>query len=780
MGIKKKINLLVFTVIVSLFLMSTIFIFKRFENQLRTTMVDSLISSAKESAQSIDLIMSYQLDVLNRIANPADGQAVSLLQIAEEAHAVEQMGQTLFKHIQVYDASGNVYTNNIKGHVIDAGSVERALAGRRHISNISRCQFSEHNVIEIAVPVTRQDQVIGVMIAHLNALNITDMLRRDDYDHATYAYILDNSGRAVAHMDYDYVSDGLTVSQIESGSEVFSGLQQFYSESLLADSGSGSYYKGGNKMLVSYSRVKDTNWRVYYAIDESFMVDRLFNTRTIFYAIIVLSLLLGLLASSFIANRIAAPLIALSDKFKEAASGDLSVRSQYESNDEVGLLAKNFNHLMNKINQLTFYDPLTNLANSNILIQDINKKRRLLNDDINTLFLISIDRFTKINEVYGLAAGDQILVTISERLKYIAGAYLAIYKGRGDEFFLVGNNISVELTEQLAEQIVDEIQLPYLINGKAIILKVSLGLVRYETKRFAASQLINQATHANLLSKSDKTYKWHWYNENSHQNDKDRAELESKMFKAIQNDEFYLVYQPIFSLKEENIVEAEALIRWHNDDLGMISTERFISLAEENGYIKQIDKWVFQSVCEHVSNWQSKVKLSVNISALTFEDDDFVYFVRQTLDNYQIDPSLIQIELTERVILNSPTESIEKMQALSDLGIHVALDDFGVGYSSLGYLVKLPINLVKIDRSFIRSVSSNIQSSAIVSAIINMCHDIGLTVLAEGVENVAEVNYLKEKNCALVQGYYYSRPIELEAFERLYMLKQSNPEVCNA
>lgn len=435
---------------------------------------------------------------------------------------------------------------------------------------------------------------------------------------------------------------------------------------------------------------------------------------------------------------------------------------------------------MNKINQLTFYDPLTNLANSNILIQDINKKRRLLNDDVNTLFLISIDRFTKINEVYGLAAGDQILVMISERIKYIAGAYLDIYKGRGDEFFLLGNNISIELGEQLAEQIVDEIHLPYLINGKAIILKFSLGLVRYETKRYAASQLINQATHANLLSKSDKTYKWHWYNENSHQNDKDRAELESKMFKAIQNNEFYLVYQPIFSLREENIVEAEALIRWNNDDLGMVSTERFISLAEENGYIKQIDKWVFRSVCEHISSWQSKVKLSVNISALTFEDDDFVYFVRQTLDSHQIDPSLIQIELTERVILNSPTESIEKMQALSDLGIHVALDDFGVGYSSLGYLVKLPINLVKIDRSFIRSVSSNIQSSAIVSAIINMCHDIGLTVLAEGVESVAEVNYLKEKNCALVQGYYYSRPIELATFERLYMINQTDPEVRNA
>ncbi len=776
-GIKIKILLLVFSVIVAIAMIQFFYMSRKLKTEMNEVMQSSLIQIATDSAKLISAHMESHFDFLEMAGLSIKDTSLDVVSLDE----LINMG-TLphFIKIQFIDANGK---DAVTGKIYDASYLpyHHATKGERFISASTFDEETKRQLISLSVPIQRGEDKFGVLVGFLDAEKLSQMLSTYmDYE-TCYAYIANRSGRIISHQNYNHVISSHDLSMLSYDSTLtgddFSGLSEFFEESLQNNYGYGVYQKNAHTIIASYCSIENTNWNVYYAFDRNVIFKNISDIKNNFTIMFFIISLFGLLFAMIIAKRIANPLTDLSENFIRAANGNLNVRATPYTKDEIGVVAQNFNVLMKKINQLTFYDPLTGLPNSNVLMQKINSPEAENDNVENVLVLISIDKFTKVNEVYGMTIGDEILKTTARRMLNYASDNCAVFKGRGDEFFLIASDVSIEKAEKRVHLLLDSLSDPYEVKGKHIILRFSAGMVQFKTNEIKASHLINQVTHANLLSKNDPVSSWQWYNKDTHELDKAHADIEEKLFKAIENDEFHLVYQPVFTIKNYAITSAEALIRWENKDLGKVSTELFITIAEKSGYIKSIDYWVLENVCKQLSEWQSKIKLSVNISAITFETSGFTPYVKSLLEKYNLPGSALQIELTERVILNRTSETISKMKKLNELGITFALDDFGIGYSSMNYLFKLPIETVKIDRSFINNIGRDLHSTAIVNAIIAMCQEIGLNALAEGVETKSEATYIYDKNCTYAQGYFYDRPLPIETIEQRYitpLLKAKN------
>ncbi len=772
-SIKYKIVILVFSVIVSITLLQTNYIFRSLENEMHRLIEKSLIQKAIDASQRASTLVELHFKYLNDYTKTYSIQELKDLVKPESDRPLQLSTFCKMNFIdvdrkeahteKVYDAHFLPYYN--------------AFNGRRYLGKPQYDAELEKYIITFSVPVYKDNIFSGVLIGYVDSKDFSQVLNNHlgyNYD-SSYAYIADSDGDFIAHHDHLYVEDQFNINDFgtstSSPERKFNNLKYFFKHSIIKHFGIGSYLKNNSEVLVSFCKIDFTNWRVYFVTNKNIAFASVTDIKQIFIVMSIIATIISLLAALVVASRIANPLIRLSNKFIKASKGDLSVRADHVSNDEIGVVSQNFNQLMSQINQLTFYDALTTLPNSNVLMQDINYPKADTVATTDTLALISIDRFTRVNEIYGMEIGDKILIAITRRLKKLLKDNHRVYKGRGDEFFIVFQDVDIIESEILTQKIIDVLCHPYIFNGNHIALTLSIGLVHYHVNSVAASQLMNNLTHANILSKANRASAWNWYSPNTHQLDKKRAKIETKLFSAIKNNEFHLVYQPIFSIKNKITVGAEALIRWNNTEMGAVSTEHFIAIAEENGFIKTIDRWVFETACQQLCEWKNAINISVNVSAITFEDTKFIDFIDKMLKTYPIEPQKLHIELTERIIMNRPAETIEKMNALNQLGIRFALDDFGTGYSSMNYLFKLPIEIVKIDRSFVNNIGRDLQATAIVNAIINMCQEIGLSVLAEGVETLTEVNYLSDKDCTLAQGYFYDKPLMVKDFEKQHILE---------
>ncbi len=771
-SIKYKIVILVFSVIISISLLQTTYIFQSIEQEMTRLIEQSQVQNAIESAHRTSTLIESRFNYLNDFVKAYSVPKIKALvspNVDKDSH-LSTFTKMSFIDINRQEAhTEKIYDENYPPY-------SNALLGRRYLGTPQYNPQLKKYVITFAVPVYKDSEhgFAGVLIGYLDSkelsITLNDYLGYD----TSYAYIADSDGNVIAHRNYDYVKEQFNINNYGDSelakNDKIEQLKYFFKHSITKQIGSGFYFKNDSEVLASFCKINYTDWRIYYASDKDSIFASVIRTKKIFIIMSIVAAALSLLVAFIVANRIANPLIVLSNKFIEASRGDLSVRASHQSNDEIGIVSHNFNQMISKINQLTFYDALTSLPNSNVLIQDINYPKADMMAATDTLALISIDRFTRVNEIYGLEIGDKILIAVTRRLKELLKDSSSIYKGRGDEFFINLRDVDIIESEILIQKIIDVLCHPYVFNGNQITLNLSIGLVHYHVNSIAASQLMNNLAHANLLSKANRMTSWNWYSPNTHQLDKKRAKIETKLFSAIKNNEFHLVYQPIFSIKDNITVGAEALIRWNNTEIGAVSTEHFIAIAEENGFIKSIDRWVFEEACRQLCKWHNSINISINVSAITFEDAKFIEFVEQTLKKHPVDPHKLHIELTERIILNRPVETIERMHALNQIGIRFALDDFGTGYSSMNYLFKLPIEIVKIDRSFINNIGRDLQATAIVNAIINMCQEIGLSVLAEGVETLTEADYLGEKDCTFAQGYFYDKPLLVADFEAQHII----------
>lgn len=426
-----------------------------------------------------------------------------------------------------------------------------------------------------------------------------------------------------------------------------------------------------------------------------------------------------------------------------------------------------------KMIQLAYYDQDTGLPNRikfteklGELLGRAKKKKRML-----AVMVIDMDRFKIINDSLGHDAGDEILKKISERIQDVLpnGAYLGRFSG--DKFNLVlSNNVLIDDVIKTAKKILRQISAPIIHSNQEFYVTASIGVSFYPNDGLNEITLLKNADIAMNRSKYPGGNRITLYSIEMNEEALRRLELESYLRKALQKEEFFLCYQPLIDLESGRVYGSEALIRWNHPILGLVSPGDFIPLAEETGLIEEIGRWVLKTACRQNKKWQlmglKDLSVSVNVSANQFQQGKFVEEVKQALRESGLAPEYLTLELTESTMLRNIDYSIEVMMSLQEMGVRVSIDDFGTGYSSLSYLKDLPINTLKIDRSFINNLRLDTSDIAIVKAIITMGHGLAVKVVAEGVETAEQIELLKELKCHYAQGFYLHRPLTTDDFEK--------------
>lgn len=424
-----------------------------------------------------------------------------------------------------------------------------------------------------------------------------------------------------------------------------------------------------------------------------------------------------------------------------------------------------------QIRDLAYYDTLTGLPNRRLLEDRL--KLALANAHRNNsrvgLLFLDLDHFKTINDSLGHLAGDLLLTQSAQRISACVREGDTVARQGGDEFVLLlpdlaNDHDALYAASTVAEKIRDELRIPFDLNGYEAAVTPSIGIAIYPMDADNLVDLVRNADTAMYHAKKHGRNNYQFYASNMNANAVKRLGMDNALRHAIERDELSLYYQPQVDA-EGKILSAEALLRWNSTLLGEIMPAQFIPLAEENGLIIPIGKWVLETACAQMRAWldaglvSDKMRIAVNISPRQFAQADFNMRLVETLDNYKLHPKDIELEVTEGVLMQNTQESLAKLDELKALGFKISVDDFGTGYSSLSYLKHFPIDVLKIDQSFVRDISNDADDAAISRAIISMAKNLNLKVIAEGVETVDQLNFLKENGCDAYQGYHFSRPM---------------------
>lgn len=436
--------------------------------------------------------------------------------------------------------------------------------------------------------------------------------------------------------------------------------------------------------------------------------------------------------------------------------------------------------LLEELNQSVYYDALTGLPNPVLLrqeFQDFMENNQKTNKK-QYFVAINIDRFSYINLLYGYRVGDQLLIEIANRIKNKLRDKDSIYRFSSDVYILLIRDIDdVETVINIVERIFERIRQPFFIDNNDITITASFGISLYPDDGVSYENLLKNAETALREAKQSGKNAIKFFSKVMNDKATRWFILGNQLNSAILNNDLCVFYQIQVRNKTNEIVGAEALIRWRHKEFGIITPDDFIPYAETSGLIVPLGYWVIEDVFKHVRNHMNrdfkKIHYSINLSAKQLEDKNFIATVKALHAKYQIDSKYIVFEITESSAMANPELSYKVLNHLKQMGFLLAMDDFGKGYSSLSSLSKYPIDILKIDKSFITHIEQDEKKKRLTLAIIAMTEIIGLRTVAEGIESIEDVQFLQDKNCEYLQGYYFSRPIDVEAFEQL-LISQYN------
>jgi len=458
---------------------------------------------------------------------------------------------------------------------------------------------------------------------------------------------------------------------------------------------------------------------------------------------------------------------------KKVVKWEKSFKSKKE-NEEIVLLIGIDSSGDEKLEYLANYDSLTDLPNKNLLIEkmqsSMNKAVRL-DENMVTLFL-NIDNFKTINQTFGYNFGDKLLQAVSERMCSKLRDYDTVARFSGDEFVLVFDNIADDLAAgSLANRVSALFEESFKLEGHELFLSANMGLSFFPAHGNDVKTLLKHANLAMIKSKEDKSIKFQIFKQAMNDDITDRLALETSLKKAIQNGEFFVEYQPQVDARSQKITGAEALVRWAHPDLKTIPPLDFIPIAEDTGMILEIGEIVLKEAIAQAKAWHdaghTEMKMSVNISSIQLLQSNLLTVIDDILNETGFNPEFLELEITESALMQNVEFATTVLRAFKDKGIKIAIDDFGTGYSSFGYLSKLPLDCLKIDQSFVRKLDDSKNDRIIVSAINAMAHSLGLGTVVEGVEEFSQYEYLKNEGCDIIQGYYFSKPVDAPTFQKL-------------
>lgn len=442
---------------------------------------------------------------------------------------------------------------------------------------------------------------------------------------------------------------------------------------------------------------------------------------------------------------------------------------------ELEMANKNLIEQQKEIYNLAYFDPITSLPNRTYFVEEVNNKFENPDEIVSNfaILFLDIDRFKHINDTLGHNVGDYILKLLGNRLSKLVKSGDIVARAGGDEFYILMNKYKhIDEVTDLAERILIDFKSPYIVKDYTLYLTTSIGIVTFPDGGVDTHSLIKNADLALYKSKGLGGNAYYIYGEELKSEGLERMMLLNQLRYAVEYDELVLHYQPQIDISTGEIRGVEALVRWNHPEKGLLYPDDFIPLAEESGFIIQMGEWIIRQACLDGKKWQDEGKeiiVSVNISSKQFQQDDFVNKVTEIINESGLNPRNLTLEITETIAISDIKHTIEVLNRLRSLGIAVAIDDFGTGYSSLSYLNEMSVNELKIDRSFIWDIERNDKNKLISNTIIVLAKQLGLRVIAEGVENSEQLYILKEMNCDIAQGYHFSRPVTKERIDEMIL-----------
>lgn len=427
-------------------------------------------------------------------------------------------------------------------------------------------------------------------------------------------------------------------------------------------------------------------------------------------------------------------------------------------------------------NYLSYNDEITSIPNRRYFIKEVTEYIKSNDSDKMAVIFIDLDNFKYINDTYGHDIGDKLLIEFTKLIKEIKikDSFFARYGG--DEFVIVKYNLQgKDQIKVILDEIIKKLSKPILLEDKEVFCTLSIGVSIYPLDGKNIGVLIKRADMAMYLAKINGKNRYEFFDIAMLESLDREFKIEKGLRIAIDNNEIKMVFQPKINTNTEEVMGFEALVRWYSKELGLVSPKEFIPIAESSGIIIPLGKYIIDESfrrCKELTMLTDKnLKMAINLSDVQIRDSKIVEYIRKSLEKYDLDAKYIEFEITESLIMKFPDKNIEVLDELKSLGVTLALDDFGTGYSSLSYLRTLPIDVLKIDKSFIDGILIEKKSEYIINSVVELSHFLDLEVVAEGVENSGQLNYLKDIKCDIIQGYYYSKPIEFAKASKMISRK---------
>ncbi|HJV46372.1 MAG TPA: EAL domain-containing protein [Bacillota bacterium] len=636
-----------------------------------------------------------------------------------------------------------------------------------YISNVIFTKSGQPALV-MGVPIVNAHQqvekIVAIRIELVGNPVIESLFEHFDFGGNGYPYIVDENGRLLFHPDKKRIAEDVHQnSVVEALLERKSGYRKVTNLQ-------------GVEMLASYRYMPYLRWGVVAQIpvENTYYPLRALKEAVGKYFLFLLLPLIFIVA--FYTRRTIQPVKQLQRAVHEVTNGNYDYHISTHGKTEIGALFQRFNEMVANIREnredlkyLAYHDSLTGLPNRVSLEKYVSQFIEQVPNQQKAMMFLDLDRFKLINDSLGHVYGDRLIQMIAKRLQDCLPENGFVARMGGDEFTILLTDIQGDWqVEEVAQIILDNLTLAFQMEKIEFHITTSIGISYYPKDGDAYEVLLKKADAAMYQAKKTGKNKFHIFEPDMERNLWERLEIEASLRKALEYKEMSLVYQPKFDLGTNKICGMEALTRWQHSIYGAIPPDKFIPIMEENGLIITIGEWILREACRQNKSWQEDgykpLRMAVNLSVKQLLHPCFISMIDQILQDTELDPQWLELEITESTIMENAEEVVSILMALKGKGIALSIDDFGTGYSSLSYLRQLPIHTIKVDRSFIKDSSQNEESQMIIRAILSMAKSLKLKVIAEGVEEEQQIEFLRREGCDEIQGYIIGKPMNSNGF----------------
>ena len=689
----------------------------------------------------------------------------------------------------------NYYLYDVNGYYITSSDNTNTDDWQEHMAipveditetKILQCSpLDEIESIDVVSPIIIKSQIVGLIRANITSRYFGSFIPEDGS-----AFIMTNDG------GYLFTSTGLT-GQRELETQAFNCLNG-------ADNAKdyGHLKASSFKNIYGFCKLSDSNW-LYLIKQQGTQYQQILATLPITMSItLIIILMIAIWVSRNLSAKYTEPIFTLRDNMTDASSGNLDVKCDVASDDEFGDLSRMFNSMMDiisnnykelsaskaalevseqelkknyaHIEQLAYHDGLTGLYNR---VAFMKYAYKIFHDasvgaSKHAIFFIDLDNFKNINDTLGHDYGDLLLKDVSDRMLSCIASDDILARNGGDEFLILKNRFdTVDDLENFASQLVNVVHHPFILNDETAVVSMSVGIAVFPNNGLTVSELIKNADIAMYNAKNSGKNSYRFFDSYMEDDVNRKNDLADILSHVIDKNEIYLQYQPQVNVESGQVTGYEALMRIESELVGFISPAEFIPIAEETGIINILGEWALIEACNFnqvlIKSGFGPLRVSVNVSTTQLKDDHLIDIIKSIPEKTGMDLKHLEIEITESVLMNSFEHNLKLINQMKELGCSIALDDFGTGYSSFNYLTQIPIDTLKIDKSFIDGICSNEKDRCIADSIIDLAHKMDISVVAEGVEDNEQLQILQNQFCDTLQGYLFSKPLNSTDFIEL-------------